>query len=160
MTTARPARFRDFCEKAERLGFAYEGQLGSGHLRFRNADLDITYTTSQTPSDWRAERNAIAAMERLAGRKLERPKAARYRHRRVTQLDTHRSAREELDSRAVNHLLSEADSLVAELTSLVKAPPSRDIAEKARTVIARYNEVRDIAETTYRRIIPPITGAI
>lgn len=61
-----------FLKSAEQLGFILIGYTGRGHLRLHNPDIGVHYFAAYSPSDWRAGRNAIAAMQRLSGRKLPR----------------------------------------------------------------------------------------
>lgn len=63
---------------AEALGFTLEGT--GRHLRFVHDNGAVT--APRTPSDHRAVRNVIATMERVSGRKIPRPGAARYRNQR------------------------------------------------------------------------------
>jgi hypothetical protein len=61
---------RQFLKSAEQLGFMFTGLTGRGHLRLHNPDIGVHYYAAYSPSDWRSHRNAIAAMQRLSGRKL------------------------------------------------------------------------------------------
>jgi hypothetical protein len=60
---------RDLLRKAELLGFLFDSHTGSGHLKLRNESGAI-YIMSHSPSCRRTALNAVAEMERLAGRKL------------------------------------------------------------------------------------------
>lgn len=57
---------------AEQLGFELTGeQTGSGHLVLTHPN-GARCIIPATPSDWRGARNAIATLERMAGKKLPR----------------------------------------------------------------------------------------
>lgn len=80
MTSHPPGReWRDRRRDAERLGFHFDGYTGSGHVRFRNPDIDRVYISAATPSDHRGWANAVAEMERMSGRKLPRQNSGHYR---------------------------------------------------------------------------------
>lgn len=72
---------RGLLRKIEPLGWEFDGYEGSGHIRLHHPQTGHRYTCAATPSDYRGERNMLAALERLAGRRLARPNAGKYRHK-------------------------------------------------------------------------------
>jgi hypothetical protein len=152
---AKPGWLRQFCTKVQPLGFEFDGYNGTGHPVFRNAAGE-TCTTSLTPSDWRGELNAIAAMERMSGRKLRRDNAARYHHLRVAKTDMRKSQGEQKASGLVDGLLAEAAELRNQWDELISGE-DRTAALKARKVLSAY-EVLRVELDALHRIIPPING--
>lgn len=63
---------------ATALGFKFAGYDGSGHVVWKHPN-GARHSTPASPSEYRGVRNAIAALERLAGLKLERPNHRRGR---------------------------------------------------------------------------------
>lgn len=67
---------QELLDKAAKLGFEVDSEKsGRGHITLVHPRGE--YTIASTPSDWRGEKNAVAAMERISGEKL-----ARVSHRR------------------------------------------------------------------------------
>ena len=57
---------------AKELGFKFAGYDGSGHIVWQHPN-GARYSTPATPSEYRGVANSIAALERLSGRKIDRP---------------------------------------------------------------------------------------
>jgi hypothetical protein len=146
----------EFLTQAKRLGFTLDGHTGSGHHRLQNADGAVVVIPS-TPSDWRSCRNSLAQLERLAGERLPRANAGKYRHHRQSQLDVHRSPTEIEKSGEVDDLVAEADALQQRFAELV-ATPSRAAAAEARSVLERHEHIRRLLAQNHR-IIDPIGRA-
>lgn len=70
---------REIVALAEQLGFTFDGYDGSGHVILSLPDGQRT-SIPATLSEYRGRRNAVAALERLSGRKL--PRANHRRSRR------------------------------------------------------------------------------
>jgi uncharacterized protein (DUF1778 family) len=159
MSKPKPwGQLRAFCVKAAKLGFAWDGYCGSGHPRFIHTATGATFTTSLTPSDWRSERNAIAEMERISGRKLERQNAGQYRYRSMAQTDMRMSDSERRVSAHVDRLLDRAARLRARWSELTNGCVDRSTAKSAREVIEDYEALRIELEQLHHTI-PPITDA-
>lgn len=63
---------------AKELGFRFAGYDGSGHIVWQHPN-GARYSTPATPSEYRGVANSIAALERLSGRKIDRPNHRRSR---------------------------------------------------------------------------------
>lgn len=63
---------------AKALGYTPQGHTGTGHLLFKHPNGEQV-TLPCTPSEYRGFRNAIALLERVAGRRLPRPNHRRSR---------------------------------------------------------------------------------
>lgn len=110
---------REVVALAESLGFhLVEGCTGSGHLLLEHPNGKVTL--SSTPSEHRGRKNAIATLERVAGKRL--PKANHRRSRKSVKPSGYNplaAAREgqawhrEHDA-TVADLLARRDTLVAE----------------------------------------------
>lgn len=84
---------RDLIALAEKLGFTFDCILGSGHVRLVHPNGPVTIPA--TASDWRARKNSIAQMERVAGQRLPRAKTGRSRKPVArTDFDVSTAARE------------------------------------------------------------------
>jgi hypothetical protein len=138
---------------AERLGFAFDGFDGDGHIRLRHQQAGIRYSLAATPGDVRSYRNALSAMERLSGRRLPRPNNGHYRHRRQPRLSTELSPTEAEKSREVDDLVAEADALRRRFAELMAAP-SRAAAVEARSVLARHEHLRRLLAQCHRIVDP------
>ncbi len=138
---------------AKQLGFAFDGFDGDGHIRLRNEQAGVRYSVPATPGDVRSYRNALSAMERLAGKRLPRPNNGHYRHRRQTRLDTGLSPAEVEKSGEIDALIAEADAMRRRFAELVAAP-SRAAAAEARLVLARHKHTRRLLEQCHRIIEP------
>lgn len=158
MTTqkVKPGWLRQFCTKVATLGFTFDGYCGSGHPRFRHDDLDLVVTAPLTPSDWRSERNTLAYMERVTGRKLPRANAGHYRHQPKRHLTLVRDDDDERFGDNVAELLELCHILRTEWERVIALAPSHATAATARKVIADYDEIRDRLAQLHQPI-PPLT---
>jgi hypothetical protein len=150
---------RQFLRDAEQLGFAFAGYTGSNHLRLYSADTGHRYVAAFTPSDWRSNRNAIAAMERLSGRKLPRQRSGKPRHHKQTQLNTALSQAEQRTSAQVAALVEEAGALRRQIDHLMAARPTRAAATEARQALTKYENLRSRLGRLHH-VIPPIGGGM
>jgi hypothetical protein len=150
------ADLRHFLADAEQLGFHFTGYDGRNHVRLHNPDTGHHYSAAYTPSDWRSRRNAIAALERLSGRKLPRKKNGKYQHRRQIQLVTELSPAEERACHQVAALLEEAGSVRRRIDYLT-TKTTRDAAAEMRRALAKYGHLRHRLEQLHHAI-PRITG--
>lgn len=104
-------------DKAELLGFHVDqGCSGGGHIRLQHGGSGEEYIIASTPSDWRSRKNALAALERIAGRKL--PRANHRRSRKAVKssgFSIERSRRERYEP-----VVTAADRLEAEYIQLIK----------------------------------------
>jgi hypothetical protein len=148
---------RQFLRDAEQLGFVLTGRDGRNHIRLHNPDSGQSYSAAYSPSDWRSTRNAIAALERLSGRKLPRPKNGKHQHRRQIQLVTELSPAEKRTCRQVAALIEEADSVRRRIDHLM-TEPTRDAAAEMRRALTKYGHLRSRLEQLHH-IIPPIDAA-
>lgn len=155
MNHKKPGWFREFCEKVEPLGFVFDQYIGSGHPRFVHLESGAHVITSLTPSDWRAERNAIAEMERIAGRKLRRDNSGHYHHRRIQRADFRKSKTEIEAASDIDQLLAESEEIRCQFNALTKAT-TRNAAQEARRLMARFENCRNQLQQHYRHI-PPLT---
>ena len=153
----KPGWLRQFCDKVAALGFRFDGYCRSGHPRFKHDGLDITVTTALTPSDWRAERNAIAYMERVTGRKLPRANAGHYRHEAKRHLTLVRDSDDERFGDNVEELLELCHILRTQWDEVLARTPGRAAAAAARKVLADYDEIRDRL-TQLHQPTPPLMG--
>lgn len=64
---------REVLRIAEALGFTVDGRDGSGHIRLRHSNGQVT-SVPATPSEYRGLRNAQLVLERIAGKRLPRTK--------------------------------------------------------------------------------------
>lgn len=69
---------RELVDIAARLGFKYVGLDGGGHIELKHEN-GTHVTLAATPSEYRGRANAIALLERIAGRKLPRVRQRRSR---------------------------------------------------------------------------------
>lgn len=149
--------FRNLLKSAHQLGFDFLEFDGNGHPKLKHRDTGDTVTVAYTPSDWRSHKNSIALLERISGRKLPRPKAGHYRHTRVQSVKLKRTRAEAKAADTVDRLLTETQALQQQWDRLVTEPSTRENADEARGVLARYDHLRTIL-AGYHRILPPITG--
>lgn len=151
--TQMPTWLRRFAEtKARPLGFEFVGYQGNGHPRFYNADKGVYFTTALTPSDWRGEKNSVADMERLSGRKLPRQKAGRARHVKVPQARFRLSDSEKSAQSHIDQLLTRAERL-AERWDKVK--DDLRFNEEAHAILLDFEEI-EAKLRDFRRVIPPL----
>jgi len=141
-----------FIKTVAALGFTFIGYDGNNHPRFKHRNGQA-YSTSLTPSDHRSRRNALAQMERIAGRKLPRNNAGHYQHHRVTPLQLGLSAEERARSTEIDTLVTEAEALRCRFAELT-ADPSADGIEETRHVIRRYEHIRQVLAARHRIIRP------
>jgi hypothetical protein len=142
--------------QAGQLGFQLDGRTRNGHPRLRNG-AGAVVVLSGTSSDWRASRNSLARMERIAGQKLPRDNSGKRRHRRQPQLQLEQSPAEVERSREVDALIAEADVLRRRFAELSTTSSSRAAAE-AREVLADFERIRRQLAKSHR-IIDPIGWA-
>lgn len=62
---------RELVDKAATIGWSYDRPDGSGHYRLRH-ESGATYSVPATPGEYRSLKNALAELERIAGRKTQR----------------------------------------------------------------------------------------
>lgn len=147
---------RQFLRHAQQLGYVFDGFDGRNHVRLRNTTTGERYSAACSPSDFRSQRNALAWLERLSGRKLPRPNSGHYKHRRQPQVDTTQSAAERRASEHVAALVAEADSVRQRIKHLM-AEPTRDAAAEARRALAKFEHLRRRLAQRHH-IIAPIDG--
>jgi len=78
-------RLREFLRRVEAIGWTYMGQTPGGHIQLQHA-TGVIYVAPKTPSDYRDEKNTLAALERLGGQRLPRVKHRRGRQRKQVDL--------------------------------------------------------------------------
>lgn len=150
-----PTGGKDLLRQAKLLGFEFVRVRSGGHVELHNAEVNKSFTTSATPSDWRSYRNALSQMERLSGRKLPKSRSGHFSHKRVSQSDFRRSDLEQQRCDEADELLSEADTLRDEFACLAGEPISRSAAQRCRQIVRRYSEIEKRLSAVYRTI-PPI----
>lgn len=148
------SELRQFLSSAEQLGYTFVGLNGGGHPILHNETTGVSYCVPSTPSDWRSMQNCMADIERLAGRKLPRPNAGHYRHRRQRQLDTRLSDAEKQRGSQVEALAMEAESLRRRFEELTFDAKLSNVDE-ARAVVRRFEHIRRVLSSAHR-IIPSI----
>lgn len=150
MTKGTP-RFRKLLEIAHSLGFTDVGWRGNGHFRVSHPNGGI-YDLSGTPGDLRGDRNTVSVLEKIAGRKVPRSNAARYRHeaRRsgFTSTFAHRRAGES------SRLVERASVLRGEFAELAAGDVSRSSAELARRIVREYSLLESEASSCYVTLPP------
>lgn len=144
---------RRFCTKAQQLGFEFQGYNGSGHPKFVHTASGTVLVTSLTPSDWRVERNTIADMERISGRKLPRDNAAHYSHKRVQRSNLCKTVNEIRACDEIDRLVSETESMRQRLQILTERN-SRASAEEARRLVRKFEICRQELAHRHRHIDP------
>lgn len=144
---------RRFCAKAEQLGFKFQGYNGSGHPKFVHTATGTVLSTSLTPSDWRVERNTIAEMERISGRKLPRDNAAHYSYKRVQRSDFRKTKGEAEAAAEIERLLAETDSMRNRFRALTELN-TRTSAEEARRLVTKFEFCREELAHRHRHIDP------
>ena len=156
--TRMPSWLKEFAEtKAAPLGFEFVGLQGSSHPRFYNADKNVYFTSALTPSDWRGEKNAVADMERLSGRKLPRPNAAHYKHKpRGSGFGTVQSSWERQMLGNLDSAMTDAEGIRTKIIDLFEEG-SIQAANECRRLLARFQAIREFLADNGRHI-PPITG--
>ena len=127
---------------------------GGSHVKLYNAEKNLTYYTSASPSDNRYERNALNDMERMSGRRLPRPNAAKYKTVKVTTTTMRMSDTETAAVAHTDELLAQADKLRGIWNNII-ATSNRTHANVARLVLSEYEEIRS-ALSDKHRIIPPL----
>jgi hypothetical protein len=132
---------RQFLTAAKQLGFTFDGFDGRNHVRLHNPDTGDRYSAAFSPSDWRSTRNALAALQRLSGRRLPRQRNGKYRHHPQPQLDTTQSAAEKRASVRVAALMEEAESVRRRIEHLAAEPTHSAIAEMRRA-LAKFERLR------------------
>jgi hypothetical protein len=150
----KPTALREFSRRAAELGFAFDGITGGGHPRYRHRETGAVYTTGMTPSDVRARMNALADMEKIAGRKLPRKNAGKHRRSRVVSTSYTKTVSERVSSDRIERLLAQADRIRREWNEAV-ADEGRESAAVARSLMHSYEDVRRQLESMYR-IIPSL----
>lgn len=140
----------DMLAKAERLGFRFVGHDGRNHLRLVHENGE--YSIANTPSDWRTRANELAALERIAGRKLER-----HHHRRSRKNITMSGF-----SVTGTHTDGAVAARIAELNDIHEAQriewealianPTRDAALRARDLLHQIARV----EADLERLHQPV----
>jgi len=135
-------RNKELVEKAKELGF--EVEASKKHLRFVK-DGKVAATTSTTPSDWRAPKNTLAQLERVAGKKTERQKSGRSRKnvKMAGYIDTFTPDTQKQWSARIEQLINEHRELVLEFKILATAPVTRTDINRAAEVIRRLSEIED-----------------
>lgn len=91
---------RELVQKAEQLGFRYAGVAPGGHIALVHENGQ-TYYTAASPSDYRGQKNAIAELERIAGRKLPRVNHRRSRKSTDTVDQQVEAARRRAQAKAI-----------------------------------------------------------
>lgn len=115
----------DLIAEAKKIGFTYHGKTENGHLLFLSDDGERVIT-SGTASDWRSHKNALSRMERISGKKREKPRkkkdASGLLDVITPQVQVERSKR-------IDEMIEEYKTLVLELriTTLQNQDPSQDI---------------------------------
>lgn len=138
-------RSRQLLEQAQLLGFVADDQLdGSGHIVLRHPN-GVTRIAS-SPSDHRGDKNAIANMERIAGRKLPRPKSGRHRKgvRMAGYTQTVRTPSAESWSRRIDELNTEHHDLMLELIVLSTGESTHGQRNEALKCLRRLIEIEEI----------------
>lgn len=134
------------------LGFVVDGVDGCGHVQVHHPATGARYSVASSPSDWRARRNELAELERIAGKKLPRQKSGKYRCRRQEVADFEKT-QAELDAAVeIDELLLEAEELRLQFAAL---PPTHGAIAEARKVVERFEAIRDRLAERYR-IIPSL----
>lgn len=149
----KPGWLREFCDRVTPLGFAFDGYTGTGHPRFVHNESGAVVTASLTPSDFRSERNCLADMERISGRKLARDNAGHYKVRRVQRSDFRKTAGEVETAAEVDALVATAESMRRRFHELT-AVGTRAAAEEARRLIVKFDIYRDELAKRHRHIDP------
>jgi hypothetical protein len=160
ISTPRPTRhhrlkgeLRAFIAAIAPLGWEHAGYDGRGHLRLYHAGTGARYMVPATPGDRRSYRNAIADLERLAGRKLPRPRSGKYRRTaKQPKLDFTQTAAELAAGAEIERLEIEVEALRAQFDALT----GTETVDTVRRLIDRFNLVRDHLEQRYYRVIQPI----
>lgn len=158
MTAARiGSEWRELVKLAELLGFDEVQVTKHGHPRFYNRTIDRFYVASFTPSDWRSRKNAIAEMERMAGRKLPRQSAGKIRHQRARVSDLRMTAGEQAAGNQADAMACRAERLRSEIADLI----AEDTNAAYCAAVPRAREFEDIRarlEQQFHRIIPPLSA--
>lgn len=138
------AEARRTIKLAEQIGFKYTGKRDNiGHLILEHENG--TYTISNRPSDHRSHKNAIAVMERIAGKKTER--VVRRKSRKPNQIAgytrTFQTESSKRWSTRIDELLSEHKDLVLEFKIISMAEASRSEINRAMEIIRRLAQIED-----------------
>lgn len=134
---------RELVEKAKLIGFHNTGKDGNGHYVLVNENGQ-TQRVPSTPSEYRSLDNAVSAMERKSGRKIPRQNAAKYSYKRVRSSDFSRSSSEHMGIERRNKVIDEAEALRHEIYELAAGPITRGSASRARRLIERFGQKRDL----------------
>lgn len=101
-------RVRELVEWGERIGFTCGPLDGAGHYPMTHTNGGI-YRLAATPSDWRGDLNAKAAMRRIAGVEHDGPNSGKYR-KGISKSGriAHLASEEEVFGTSIGHALRES----------------------------------------------------
>ena len=150
---------RETVALAETLGFTFDGYDGRGHVVLALPDGTRT-SIPATPSEYRSQRNQIATLERLSGRKLPR-----HNHRRsrkaseTTDFSLDRARRESTAwhdrwGEQIDALTTERDGLIDRCRTLAREG-RRDSLVKLPDLWRRIADIETRLQDDYHQPVEP-----
>lgn len=135
---------RDLVARVEAIGWKFVGYDGSSHVVLANTNGART-SIPATPSDYRSLTNCLAMLERLAGRKLPRPK-----HRK-----SRKAARVEVDAEVEAARRKHAEAHAERLEAAHAARAAAREAEARRAADARATADADRRRREIEELMRP-----
>lgn len=147
-------RVRRMIESGKELGFVVDGNDGSNHIVLRHAETGDKVRIASTPGDYRGDKNAVAMMQRISGKKLERHAHRRGRRpqRMAGYTQTVRTESAARWSRTIEERLAEHKEHWLKLQVLMMPPFTNTDKNHAMWLIRRLDEI----ETFLKELNQPL----
>lgn len=151
---AQKERVDRMVAKAKELGFENQGFDGRGHIVLKHVESGETTRIAASPGDFRGDKNALAHMERVSGKKLERH--ANRRSRKKNQIagysKTVRTPSAAAWSDRINELIREHKDHWLALQILMMPPFTNTDKNHAMWLIRRLDQI----ETFLKELNQPL----
>ena len=148
-------RVRRMIASGKELGFEVVGNDGSNHIVLRHTETGETTRIASTPGDYRGDKNAIAVMQRISGKKLERH--ARRKGRRPQKMagytETVRTPSAASWSRRIEELMREHKEHWLKLQVILMPPLTNSDKNEALWLLRRLGEIETFL-TELRQPLP------
>ena len=140
---AQKERVDRLINTAKELGFEDDGLDGRGHIVLRHVESGEITRIAASPGDYRGDKNALAYMERVSGKKLERHAHRRSRkaNKMPGYIQTYRTPSAESWSRRINELITEHKEHWIKLQVVLMPPFSNSDKNEALWLLRRLGEI-------------------
>jgi sugar phosphate isomerase/epimerase len=148
-------RVRRMIDSGKELGFEVVGNDGSNHIVLRHTESGETTRIASSPGDYRGDKNAIALMQRISGKRLERHshRKGRRPQRMAGYTKTVRTPSAESWSRRINELLEEHNRHWLKLQVILMPPLTNTDKNEALWLLRRLGEIETFL-TELRQPLP------